>query len=175
MSLRPNPLAGLTRMIYGPGVSGLNEMAVLNTHGVPFSIVADLEIGDAGGDGVLAAIGGTTCGWSLYVKDGKPAFTYNFFAVEETRVASAEVLSKGKASVRVDVTPVAPGLGKPADVALFVNGKQVASGRVPRTAPFRYSTEPFDVGRDTVSAVAKDYRAPFAFQGRLEQVRLEVR
>ncbi|MCP8941006.1 sulfatase-like hydrolase/transferase [Alsobacter sp. SYSU M60028] len=175
MSLRPNPLKGLTKMIYGPGVGGLNESATLNTHGVPFSITADVEIGPAGGDGVLAAMGGTTCGWTLYVKDGRPTFAYNFFAVEETTVASGAPLAPGKASIRVDVTPVAPSPGAAADVTLWVDGKQVASGRVPRTAPFRYSTEPFDVGRDSVSAVSNAYRSPFAFQGRIAQVAVEVR
>jgi arylsulfatase len=73
-ALRPNPLAGLKRFTYGPGVSGISESAVLNTHGVPFSVTAEVEVGEAGSDGVLAAIGGITSGWSLYVKDGRPTF-----------------------------------------------------------------------------------------------------
>ena len=54
---------------------------------------------------MLAAIGGVTSGWSLYVKDGKPTFYYNFFEVDHARVQSSEVLPKGKSSVRVEVTP----------------------------------------------------------------------
>ena len=61
-ALRPNPLAGLKRFTYGPGVSGISESAVLNTHGVPFSVTAEVEAGDTGSDGVLAAIGGITSG-----------------------------------------------------------------------------------------------------------------
>ena len=124
---------------------------------------------------MLAAIGGVTSGWSLYVKDVKPTFYYNFFEVDHARVQSSEVLPKGKSSVRVEVTPVEPGPGKPADVKLFINRKETADGRVGKTVPFRYSVEPFDIGRDTVSAVSKDYRPPFAFQGRIEQVTVEVK
>ena len=174
-SLRPNPLAGLKKFSYGPGISGISESAVLNTHNVPFTITADLEVGDAGSEGVLAAIGGITSGWSLYVKDGKPTFYYNFFEVDHSRIQSSEPLPKGKSSVRVEFTPVEPGLGKPADVKVFVNGKETGSGRVGKTVPFRYSAEPFDIGRDTVSPVSKDYKVPYVFQGRIEQVTIEVR
>jgi hypothetical protein len=55
-TLRPNPLAGLKKFSYGPGVTGISESAVLNTHNVPFTVTADIEVGDAGGEGVLAAI-----------------------------------------------------------------------------------------------------------------------
>ncbi|MFZ2087279.1 MAG: arylsulfatase [Desulfobaccales bacterium] len=175
LTLRPNPLAGLKKVTYGPGVTGLNEAAVLNTHAVPFSITAEVEVGQAGADGVLAAIGGVTSGWSLYVKDGKPTFYYNFFEVEHARVQSAETLSPGKATVRVEVTPVEPGPGKPAEVKLLVNDKEVGQGRVTKTVPFVYSVEPFDIGMDTVSAVSSDYKSPFPFQGRIHGVTIEVK
>ena len=174
-SLRPNPLAGLKKFTYGPGVSGISESAVLNTHGTPFSVTAEVEVGDAGGEGVLAAIGGITSGWSLYVKDGKPTFYYNFFEVDHARIQSSESLPKGKSTVRVEFTPVEPGPGKPADVKLSINGKETGKGRVGKTVPFRYSVEPFDVGRDTVSPVTEDYKVPFAFQGRIEQVTIELK
>jgi arylsulfatase len=173
-SLRPNPLAGLKRFTYGPGVSGISESAVLNTHGVPFSVTAEVEVGASGSDGVLAAIGGITSGWSLYVKDGKPTFYYNFFEVDHARIQSSEALPKGTSTVRMELTPVEPGPGKPADVKLFVNGKETGKGRVAKTVPFRYSVEPFDIGRDTVSPVTEDYKVPFAFQGRIEHVTIEV-
>jgi len=108
-TLRPNPLAGLTKFTYGPGVTGLSESSVLNTHGVPFSITADVEVGQTGADGVLAAIGGIISGWSLYVKDGRPTFYYNTFDVEHAKIQSSEVLSPGKATVRAEFTPVEPG------------------------------------------------------------------
>ena len=65
--------------------------------------------------------------------------------------------------MRVDVTPVKPGPGKPA-IALFVNGRQTNQGRIGRTVPFRYSVEPFDIGMDNVSAVTEDHKVPFAFK-----------
>jgi len=174
-SLRPNPLAGLKKFTYGPGVTGISEAAVLNTHGVPFSVTAEVEVGQTRADGVLAAIGGIISGWSLYVKEGKPTFYYNFFEVEHAKVQSSEALTPGKATIRVEFTPVEPGPGKPANVRLLVNDKEVGKGHVARTVPFRYGVEPFDIGMDTVSAVSEDYKAPFPFQGRIDQVTIEVK
>jgi arylsulfatase len=174
-SLRPNPLAGRTSFTYGPGATNISESATLNTHGVPFSVTADVEVGSAGSDGVLAAIGGITSGWTLYVKNRKPTFAYNFFEVEHYRARSSEPLPKGRSKVRVDFTPVEPGPGKPAVAKLFVNGQQTGEVQVKRTVPFRYGVEPFDVGMDNVSAVSEEYQSPFAFQGRIEQVEIRVK
>jgi arylsulfatase A-like enzyme len=174
-SLRPNPLAGLKTFVYGPGATNISESVTLNTHGVPFSVTTDVEVGSTGPDGVLAAIGGITSGWSLYVKDGKPIFYYNFFEVEKYRVQSSATLPQGKSTVRMEFTPIEPGHGKPATVKLYVNGKQTGEGRVEKTVPFRYSVEPFDVGMDNVSAVSEEYKPPFAFKGRIEQVKIELK
>src|SRR5262245_36857400 len=109
MSLRPNPLAGLSSFTYGPGVTNINEAATLNTHNVPFSVTADVEAGAGSNDGVLAAIGGISSGWSLYVKNGRPTFYYNFFEVAGYRAQSSVPLPKGKSTVKVEFTPEEPG------------------------------------------------------------------
>ena len=115
-SLRPNPLAGLASFSYGPGTTNISESAVLNTHGVPFSVTAEVETSSTNVDGVLAAIGGVTSGWTLYVKDGKSVFDYNFFEVEKYRTQASEALPPGKSTVRVEFTPVEAGPAKPATV-----------------------------------------------------------
>jgi hypothetical protein len=156
-SLRPNPLAGLKSFSYGPGTTNISKSAVLNTHGV-----AQIETTGASDDGVLAAIGGISSGWMLYLKDGKPASDYNFFEVERYRTGASAALPRGKSTVRVDFTPVEPGPAKPATVKLFSNGKQTGESRVEKTVPFRYSVEPFDVGMDNVSpaSVAVPFQGP---------------
>jgi len=174
-TLRPNPLAGLTKFSYGPGVTGISESAVLDTHRVPFSVTAAIEVPNGPTDGVLAAIGGIISGWSLYVEDGKPTFYYNYFDVEHARIQAAEPLPAGQVVIRAEFIPVEPGPGKPADVTLWVNDKEVARGRVARTVAFRYGVEPFDVGMDTVSPVSEDYQSPNPFQGRINEVTIELK
>jgi len=175
MTLRPNPMAGMTTFTYGPGVTGIGEGAFPNTHRVPFSITVDVDMPNTSGDGVLAAIGGVISGWSLYVKDGKPTFSYNLFDIEQTKVQSAEALAPGKTVIKVEFTPVDANAGSAADVRMLVNDKDVAHGRVEATVPFRYGVEPFDVGMDTVSAVSDDYSPPFPFPGRINAVTIDVK
>jgi len=123
-----------------------------------------------GADGVIAAIGGRTAGWSLYVKDGRPTFYYNFFEVVGYRAQSSASLTPGKNTVRVELTPDAPGYGKPAAVKLFVNGQQTGAVRVERTVPLAYSAEGLDIGADNISPVSPDYKSPFPFRGTIHGV-----
>jgi len=173
LSNRPNPLAGLTSFSYGPGVGYVQESAAVNTHR-GFSITAELERGSGSADGVIAAMGGKTSGWSLYLKNGRPVFYYNFFSLAGYRAESSEPLPEGRSTVRVEFTPEAKGYGKPAVAKLFVDGKQTAEVRVEKTVPVGYSGEGFDVGADNISAVSPDYKSPFLFTGRILGVTLAV-
>jgi hypothetical protein len=172
---RPNALAGLTSFTYGPGVGYIQESAAINTHNVAFSITAKLDAGSDAADGVIAAEGGKSSGWSLYVKDGLPTFYYNFFEVAGYRVKSTMPLPKGESTVSVDFAPEEKGYGKPADVKLFVNGQQAGTVRVERTVPVGYSGEGLDIGSDNISAVSPDYISPFAFGGTILGVTIAVR
>ena len=173
-SLRPNPLTGLTTFTYGPGVSYINENAFINAHNVAFSITAEVDADRGPANGVIAAIGGGTSGWSLYVKDGRPTFYYNFFEVSGYRIQSATRLPSGTSTVRVEFTPEAAGLGKAAAVKIYMDGKPVAAGRVERTVPLGYGAEGFDVGADNISAVSPDYKSPFAFHGTVKSVTIAL-
>ncbi len=58
---------------------------------------------------------------------------------------------------------------------LTVDGKQVASEKLPRTIPFRMSLdETLDIGEDTGTPVSEDYQVPFKFTGKLEKVTIHI-
>jgi len=64
------------------------------------------------------------------------------------------------------------GIGKSATGTLFVDGTQVAQGRIPQTVGVRFSLdETFDVGADTGTPVIEDYvdKMPFPFTGTLKK------
>jgi arylsulfatase A-like enzyme len=175
-NLRPNPISGIKKMVYTPGITGLSESSVLNTHNVPFTITSMIEITDQNNtEGVLAAIGGLSGGWSLYIKDGKPTFYYNFFEINHYMIKSPETLKIGKSIIKIEFNPTEPGYGKPALVKLYVNDKLVTEGRVEKTVPVRYSLEPFDVGQDTITPVSNEYKSPFPFKGKIENVIIELK
>jgi arylsulfatase len=174
IAMARNPLADLKTFRYGSGVTYLNEAATIGTHNVAFSITADVDVGVGLADGVIAAIGGSSSGWSLYVRDGRPTFYYNYFGVDGYRIQSPARLPKGESKVRMEFTPEEAGLGKPAVVKLWVNGKQTGAGRVERTVPVAYGVEGFDVGMDNISAVSPDYKSPFPFRGTVRSVTIDL-
>jgi hypothetical protein len=52
-----------------------------------------------------------------------------------------------------------------------VEGKEVATGNIPRTVPFRVSAdETLDFSEDTGTPVSEDYKVPFKFTGTLKKV-----
>ena len=51
----------------------------------------------------------------------------------------------------------------------------IGSGKINQTTPFKYSlSENQDIGRDTGTAVVEDYKVPFVFEGKIEQVVVEL-
>ncbi|MNH45330.1 hypothetical protein D3C79_1077370 [compost metagenome] len=69
----------------------------------------------------------------------------------------------------------APKPGAAANLSLLLDGHEVAKGATPFTPPFTFTaSETFDVAVDLGSPVTLDYfeRAPFAFNGKVNQVRV---
>ena len=83
------------------------------------------------------------------------------------------VLPTGKARIEVESRKTGTGHAAPMDVEIRINGKTVAQGQVPRSAPLAFTAnDAFDVGRDSYSPVALDYfdRKPFAFNGKIDRL-----
>jgi arylsulfatase len=139
-----------------------------------WAIAAEVTIPDNGASGVLATLGGRFGGWGLFMQDSKPQFAYAYSNQPEHkfRIASNQPIPAGDHVVRFAFKYDGGGIGKGATGTLFVDGKQVAQGKIPRTIPIRFSLdETFDVGEDTGSPVVEDYadKMPFAFTGTLKK------
>jgi len=140
-----------------------------------FAITAEVEIPQTGAEGVVTALGGVVGGWSLYFKDGKPSFTYNYLASARPTVISKKNLAGGPATIRYEFAYDGGGMGKGGESKLFVNGQLTAQGRVERTVPLLFSCdETFDVGTDTGSPVGL-YPTDFSFTGRIKRVEMELK
>jgi len=137
-----------------------------------------VEIPQGGASGVILAQGGRFGGWSLYLKDGKPTYTYNWVGLERYTVAASEAVAPGKATIRLDFVYDGGGRGKGGTASLSVNGKKVAESRIENTIANLISTdEGADVGEDDDSPVSEDYVAGIKsrFTGRIEKVTIDVR
>jgi arylsulfatase len=127
-----------------------------------------------GADGVLVADGGVSSGYTLYLKSGRPSYTYNYFRREVTTITAPASLPPGKARIDLHFAYDGGGEGKGATVTLSVNGQQVGRAHLGQTVPKIYTyDETFDVGEDTATPVGP-YAAPFPFTGIIEKIELRA-
>jgi len=173
-SLRPSLIAGRTDFAYYPGAAFIPEPSAVNTKNTSHTITATIEVPQSGADGVLVAEGGVGGGFTLYIKDGKPVYEYNFMAHERYKVTSSETLSAGPSVIRVEFKYDGGGIGKGAMVALFINDKKVGEGRIDKSVPGRFGPESFDIGMDNGSPVSEGYEGPFAYGGTIKKVEIHI-
>jgi len=158
-----------------PGMGALTEQHVVNWRNRSWSLTAQLVIPDEGAHGVLLSLGGHQGGWSLYLKDGKPAFAYNLFGMECTHVRAEQAVPAGEHQVRIEFAYDGGGIGKGGDITLFQDGKKVVTGRVERTEPIGFGYEYTDVGRDAQSPVTDDYAVgDNTFTGTIKWIEMEA-
>ena len=169
---RPDLMAGRRSLTLYPGMTGMMENAFINVKNQSVTITADLQIPAGGASGVILCQGGRFGGWSLYVKDGKPAYAYNYVGLEQFIISGSERLPPGKVTLAVDFAYDGGGRGKGGVATLAINGKKVGSGRIERTEPNIFSADDAaDVGVDEGTNVSRAYRErDNAFTGRIEKI-----
>ena len=138
------------------------------------TVTAELVIPQGGAEGVVTCVGAFSCGWSLYIKEGKPNFRYTYFDVADVDIQGTESLPEGKVSLKTEFTPDGSKVGS-GTLKLFVNGKPVGESTLKRTA-FRHGLEPFEVGRDSITPVSPAYKdkGTFPFTGTIERVTFQL-
>jgi arylsulfatase A-like enzyme len=176
---RPDLLGDRTTLTLYPGMEGMLENTFMNVKNRSKTITAKVEIPKGGANGVILAQGGRFGGWSLYMKDSKPIYTYNYLGLERFTVASTSAIPSGAATISLDFVYDGGGLGKGGKATLSVNGKAVAEGRIEKTQPLIFSAdETADVGLDNQTPVAEDIgigRKETRFTGKIHSITLAVK
>ena len=70
----------------------MTENVFINIKNRSHTITAEVRIPDGGANGVILSQAGRFGGWSLYVKDGKPMYTYNFLGLNALQGRRPEAL-----------------------------------------------------------------------------------
>ena len=172
---RPVLIKGTSQILFG-GMEQLSENSVINIKNKSHSITAEITVPANGSEGVIVAQGGNIGGWSLYVKGGKLKYCYNLLGVHYFYVEAGTALPPGDHQVRMEFAYDGGGLGKGGTATLYVDGKQVGSGKIGATAAMVFSADDgCDVGRDTGSPVSQDY-GPRGneFTGRVKGVEIAI-
>jgi arylsulfatase len=173
---RPDLMGDRTSLTLGQGMAGMSENVFINTKNRSFTITAEVEVPQAGANGVVLSQGGRVGGFTLYFKNGRPTYHYNWLGLKRFTVAAKDAVPAGKATIRLQFDYDGGGMGKGGLGTLYVNDKKVAEGRIEHTEPMMFSAdETADVGEDKAMPVTEDYkRGDNAFTGRIHKVTIEV-
>jgi len=146
-----------------PGIIRVAKSPSLNPAGKPLTVEAWIYTDHS--DGVALARGGASHGYALMIKGGKPSFL--------VRIGGTLHAIAGKQPVVGRWVHLAGVLTKTKDLQLFVDGRLVATTKVPdfvKADP----NEAMELGTDNGSPVGAYKQAP-PFQGRLDEVRVYQR
>jgi arylsulfatase len=159
-------------------MTGMLEGVFINVKNRSKTITADVEVPQDGGNGTVIAQGGRFGGWALYVKNGVPAYDYNFLGLQRTSIAASKPLSPGKHTIRFDFAYDGGGPAKGGKGTLLVDNEKVAEGRIEVTQAGIFSADEtadvgIDLGTPVVEAIGADAKSRFT--GRIPRVTIEVK
>ena len=175
---RPDLIGDRKSLTLYEGMDGMMENTFINVKNRSVTITATIEVPEGGASGALLVQGSRYGGWSLHMRDGKPAYEYNWLGLERYVVESPKALAPGKATIVLDFDYDGGGRGKGGDATLLVNGNQVAKGRIGKTQPNIFSAdETADVGLDNQTPVANGIGygpEETRFTGKIHEIVVEV-
>ena len=170
---RPTLIKGNRQVLFG-GMGRLPTSLTVNFLNKSHSFTAEVLVPESGAQGVIFAAGGSSNGFSLYVKDGKPKFCYNYFGLTETFVEGTVKIPAGTHQVRMEFSYDGGGLGKGGLVTLYVDGQPCGNGRLEQTYAIGVSPEAIDVGNEFGTLVTKDYPANRKFNGEVNWLEIAI-
>jgi hypothetical protein len=184
---RPSEAAGRTVFNYSGSAVSIpdgNQPSILNTS---YTITADIDLPQAGADGVIVGEGGRFYGWALYLVKGKPVFTYNLLDLKRTRFEGPDALAPGKHTIVYDFKydglgeatlayNNTSGVGRGGTGTLKIDGKVVSTQKLERTLPLVKPLDQFfAIGLSGPTPVDDhDYKVPFNFNATINKVTITL-
>ncbi|MBN6190117.1 sulfatase-like hydrolase/transferase [Aneurinibacillus sp. BA2021] len=164
---RPQAERPRERYVYYPGTAAVPESVAVNVRGRSFKIIADAVLED-GAQGVLFAHGSRFGGHSLFVKDGRLTYVYNFLGIPPEQTFTSEPLAPGPHTLGVEF--VREGAGEHGEsvgtATLYVDDRAVASGPMrAQVGKFTLCGDGLCVGWDSADPVSRQYGSDFPFTG----------
>ncbi len=153
---------------YYPHTSAVPEAVAVNVRGKSFKIIANVDITDANASGVIFAHGSRFGGHSLFIKDHKLYYVYNFLGIKPEQQLVSAAIKPGKYTVGMEFTKEKTGEhGESIGTAkLYINDKVVASGPMrAQVGKFTLVGDGLCVGFDSGDNVSQLYKSPGEFKG----------
>jgi arylsulfatase len=157
--------------VYFPDTAEVPESQAVNVRNRSYAIGALVDIPAPGAEGVLFAHGSLFGGHSLYVKDNRLHYVYNFVGMQEQHVVASEDVPTGEnliLSASFDKSGENPPGIANGTLSLWHADQKVGEAQI-RTQPGKFTIggEGLCIGRDGGSGVTGDYPGaePWAFTG----------
>jgi arylsulfatase A-like enzyme len=178
---RPQIAVNRKKYIYYGGTQVVPPNAAPRLVGVPHSVSVHANVPKGGAEGVLFATGNGEGGFAFYVQNGKLIYGYNYVSDQIFKVGSeSSSIPEGDHIFSFEFTPtgkpdIAKGKGVPANIQLFIDGKEVGRGDLPVTVPLAFGISAgISMGANSGSPVMPDYEVPFAFTGTVKKALVDV-
>jgi arylsulfatase len=137
------------------GAIGIPEHGAPAMNNRSWRLRAALEVGEHEYKprGVIATIGGTVSGWSLYLDEAdRPVFEYRTFEVGHIKIEGNRALGAGEHQIEVDFASDGGGVARGGVFTLREGNQILGRARIPATPPSYFSIdETFDIGLDSGS------------------------
>jgi arylsulfatase len=170
---RPDLMNGRTSLTLYEGAVGLPENAFINVKNKSVTITADVDV-PANGSGVLIAQGGDFGGWTFYMKDGKPSYTYNWLGLEQFNITTKQKVAAGKHTLKFDFA-YDGGRGAGGTGSIFLDDKKIGEGKIAKTQSYMFGMdETADVGVDQNTPVNPAYKGKSKFTGKINKITVET-
>jgi arylsulfatase len=164
---------GRTKLVLYEGAKGIPENAFINIKNTSLSITAEVDV-PANASGVILCQGGDFGGWSLYLLDGKPIYTYNWVGLEMYSVTSTQKMSAGKHTLQLDFA-YDGGRGAGGTATISMDGTKIGEGKIGKTNSNTFGIdESADVGTDENTPVNPAYFKKEKFTGKINKVTIET-
>jgi arylsulfatase len=172
---RPLLVKGKSQLLF-QGMGRLSENCVLNIKNKSHAVTAEITVPERGAEGVIISQGANIGGWSLYAKEGRLKYCYNWGGFKHFFVESADPIPPGDHQVRMEFAYAGGGLGNGGKATLFVDGQKVGEGDIAATLAMVFSADDgCDVGEDSGAPVSPDYSSTGnGFNGKIKGVLLEI-
>ena len=165
---RPQPVPARDRYVYYPGAAEVPESAAVSVRNRSYTIAVEVDIQKPGAAGVLFSHGARFGGHSLYIKDRRLKYVYNFVGSNEQIIESTKDIPTGEVILSAAFQREGDSMPTTGTLSLYINDEKVGEGPI-MTQPGNFSLvgEGLNVGRDPGEPVTDDYPGPrpYAFSG----------
>jgi arylsulfatase len=158
----PVPPSG--QYTYYPDTSEIPEHSAANTHGVSFKVLAEVEF-TPDTEGVIFAHGSRFGGHTLFVREGKVHYLYNFLGIPPVQELIGDAPTGGRHIVGVDFTKERMGQYHESygPATLYVDDQAVDRAEIrTMTGHFAITGEGLCIGFDSGDQVSRVYKPEFS-------------